>query len=137
MPSAPSGFFAENALAPSGTGNCQFLISEGKIRHFLRYGPAHKFFEAMAIPAVLQNPLVIFRGLEREEMADGLCYAGLPEIKHLDHNITVPPPPGFTFAIFADAEYRVFEWRWEKADPDTNYYPTGWQTRFTKIQWYR
>jgi hypothetical protein len=135
--SPASGFFTEAGLDPSGTGSSDFYISQAKMRHLLKYGPAPKFFEGLSIPQVLKNPAVIFRGLEREHQEGGFCYAGIPPHHYLDHNITVPPPPGFTFLIFADSNLRIFEWRWEKSDPETPGHPIEWQTRFKERAWSR
>ncbi|MFN2507197.1 MAG: hypothetical protein ABR589_00295 [Chthoniobacterales bacterium] len=135
--SSKSGFFTEQGLDPSGRGARDFYISQSRIRHFLRYGPAHKFFESLSIPYVLQNPSVIFSGLERENFQNGLCYAGLPPVQYLDADVTAPPPRGMIFAVFANADFHIFEWRWEKADSNNYGYPMDAQTRFTQIQWSR
>lgn len=138
MPSSSeSGFFVEPGLDPSGKGLCDFRISQTKLRHLSKYGPAYKFFEGLSIPYTLKNPTVIFRGLEREHQEGAFCYAGIPPHRYLDHNITAPPHPGFTFVIFADSEFRIFNWRWEKEDPKTPGYPIGWQNRFKEQKWSR
>ena len=73
----------------------------------------------------METPTAIFRGLKRDGQDGGLCYAGIPIQIHLDHNIVVPPPPGFTFLVFADENGHIFSWRWEKEDA----------TQFRAIQW--
>lgn len=130
-----SGFFVEMGRDSSGKGECEFRISESKLRHFLRYGPAHKFFEAMSLPYILRNPSVIFMGLKRENLENGYCYVGIPPHRYIDHNITAPPHPGFVFAVFTDGEHRIFDWRWERADPTMPGHPIDSTTRFTTRLW--
>lgn len=107
------------------------------MRHFLRYGPKHKFFEPLSIPALLQDPLTIFQGLEREQQETGYCYAGVPEFQFKEHNITVPPPPGMIFTVYANAEFCVFEWRWEVVDPLDGSCPIDSENRFRQKLWHR
>src|SRR5260370_36230411 len=104
------GYFTESGLHPSGTGTIDFHIPLDRVRHFQRYGPKHKFFECLSISATLKDPLTIFRGLEREEQESGYCYAGVPGLHFIEHNITASPPPGMIFTVYANAEFCVFEW---------------------------
>jgi hypothetical protein len=131
------GYFTHAGLHPSGAGLVNFYIKEDQVRHFQRYGPKHKFFECLSIPAILQDPLVGFEGLEREEQEGGYCYAGLPEFQFKEHNITAPPPPKMIFAVYANAEFCVFEWRWELMDPARQGEPKDSETRFRKRLWRR
>jgi hypothetical protein len=128
-----AGFFIIAGLCPDGKGRCEFSLPQSHVRHYQIYGPAHKFFDSLAIGYVVANPSVIFQGLERENTGQGLCYAGLPQVRFIEVDVTVAPPRGMTFAVFMRADLRIFEWGWEKAD--WNGYPVEAETRFGKRIW--
>jgi hypothetical protein len=130
-----AGYFVEQGLDPSGVGSREFKISQSHVRHFMINGPASKFFESLSIPSTLQNPSAIFRGLEREEQEDGYCYAGAPESRYLENNITAPAPKGMIFTIYVNALFQVFEWRWEHVDPTEQGCPINFLARFTEKVW--
>jgi hypothetical protein len=75
-----AGYFVGQGLDPSGTGYREFKVSQSQVRHFMRYGPASKFFDSVLIFPILKNPSAIFRGLEREDLENGYCYAGVARI---------------------------------------------------------
>jgi hypothetical protein len=131
------GYFTEVGLHPCGSSTTEFHIPKDRMRHFLRFGPKHKFFESLSIPAVLKDPLTIFRGLEREQQETGYCYAGVPEFQFKEHNITASPPPGLIFTVYANAEFCVFEWRWEVIDPLDWGCPFDSENRFRQKLWHR
>lgn len=143
----PKGYTFTEGKNPRGSGTREFKIPSDLIERYLRYGPAHKFFDLHILPHVLQNPGAIFEGLERDEQQNGLCYAGIPpsirrEIKgstgrggaELDL-IELPPPDGMTFAVFMNVRYVIFDWRWEQADANNAGHPIEWDTRFNKRLW--
>ena len=134
VPSKP-GFFVESGLHPAGKGQLDFSILQSQVRHYMRYGPAHKFFDSLLIPGVLSNPAAIFQGLKRENMEDGLCYVAIPPVRYINARVTAPPHPGKTFAVFADAKFEVFDWRWENTDSNDKNLPMDYQTRFSKKVW--
>src|SRR6266496_2554086 len=74
----PKGYTFTEGKHPHRPGACEFKIPTDLIERYLRYGPAHKFFDLHLIPHVLMHPAAIFEGLEREEQQSGLCYAGIP-----------------------------------------------------------
>jgi hypothetical protein len=128
------GFIVVRGVCPTQKGLCNFIISQSRLRNFAKYGPAHKFFEALSIRYVLENPSVIFRGLERQGQEGGYCYCGVPPQWRVNENTTVPFPRGMTFAVFTTSKLQIFEWGLEKAKD-------GWslksETRFEKKIWTR
>jgi len=104
------------------------------VEHIQRYGPEHKFHELKLVKEVLELPTVIFEGL-REEQEDGLCYSGIPSGSYTNLGKKKPPPKGKTFVVFITSDSKVFQWRWEKADPERDGYPLEWQVRFGGQKW--
>ena len=132
-----AGYFTERGVDPSSGGkkHCDFYISQRQVRHYMRYGPAHKFFDSLTIPYILLHPSVIFLGLKRENMEKGLCYAGIPPVRYVNAEVTAPPHPGMIFMVFVDDKSHVFNWRWERVDKSNNSYPIDSKDRFTKTIW--
>jgi hypothetical protein len=132
-----AGYFTERGVDPFSDGkkHRDFYISKDQIRHYMRYGPSHRFFDSLIIPYILLHPTVIFQGLKRENMEKGLCYSGVPTVRYINADVTAPPHPGMTFLVFADDKFRVFDWRWEKVDKSNNDYPLDSKDRFTKTIW--
>lgn len=122
-------------IGPSGAEGQEFTVPKSLIDHYQRYGPAHKFFDALILPDVLKAPSVIFKGLKREEQEGGMCYTGIPSYRYLDHKVTVPPHPEMVYAVFMNSGFVIFEWRWEKSDPEKIAYPIDWINRFEEILW--
>lgn len=132
----PRGYLIQDGRSPfSPRESAEFRLSQSSLNHLLRYGPSHKFFEALSIPDVLRKPSAIFQGLERDNFEAGFCYTGIPAHRYLDHNITVPPPPGFVFTIFMDKDLVIFDWRWERADSKMARHPLDFKNRFRKKLW--
>ena len=143
----PKGYTFTNGKHPHRPGTCEFKIPTDLIERYLRYGPAHKFFDLHLLPHILQHPMAIFEGLEREEQQNGLCYAGIPPFIRRESKAAIsrgraeldllelPPPPGMTFAVFMTVRYVIFDWRWERADVNNAGHPTEWEVRFDKRLW--
>lgn len=121
-------------IHPSGQGRCAFRIPKPVIDHFQRNGPAHRFFDVLIIPFILDSPQFIFEGLGRDGHGGSVCYAGIPSHRYQDHDIQVPPYPGMIFLVFANRFHVIFEWRWEKLDSATGQ-PFDSTKRFTKLLW--
>lgn len=104
------------------------------VEHVQRYGPEHKFHELKLVKEVLELPTVIFEGL-REEQEDGLCFVGVPSGSYTNQGRKRPPLRGKTFLVFLTSDSKVFQWRWEEADPDREGYPVKWRERFARQKW--
>ncbi len=78
---------------------------------------------AYCLPSVLQKPTAVFRGLLREKDQERsgrgwLCYCGRPEYAYDRDGGRVPPREGFVFLAFMTDDFVVYNWRWEKANPE-------------------
>jgi len=122
-------------LAPDGSGNREFLVSQQQIKHFQQYGPEVKFWELSSVSETLKEPLVIAEGLEREGFERALCYMGKPR-RHGD-GWSGPPRPNMVFLVCMTHDFKIFEWRWEKEDPNNINCPENAAKRFTEIKWKR
>jgi hypothetical protein len=121
-------------MSPTGLGRQEFRIPNALVDHVQRYGPEHKFHELKLVKEILELPTVVFEGL-REEQEEGLCYAGIPSGSYTNQGRKKPPLKGKTFLVFLDEERKVFQWRWEDADPEREGYPEKWQERFERPLW--
>jgi len=129
------GHTSVRGMNPSGRGKATFYIETSVMDEYADAGFASKFFDLYCVPEVLVYPTVVFQGLTREDQAQSLCYAAIPSKRYLDADTTVPPIPDRTFAVYMNKELKIFDWRWEKSDPEKDGYPEKWQTRYEKIVW--
>lgn len=56
----------------------------------------------------------------------GVCYSGKPTCRYTDQGAKIPPIPDFVFLVYVNPQDRLFEWRWEKEDPNVPGYPIRW-----------
>jgi hypothetical protein len=127
-------YWTLQGMSPSGRGRQEFRIPHSLVEHVQRYGPPHKFYELKLVKEVLELPTVVFEGL-RDEAEEGMCYAGIPSGSYTNQGRKKPPLAGKTFLVFLTQEGKVFQWRWEEADPDQAGYPEKWQERFGSQKW--
>lgn len=127
-------YWTLQGMSPSGHGRQEFRIPNSLIEHVQRYGPPHKFHELKLVKEVLELPTVVLEGL-REEQEEGLCYAGIPSGSYTNQGRKKPPLKGKTFLVFLDQDGKVFQWRWEEADPERKAYPENWRERFRSQKW--
>lgn len=133
MAGAPKYWTLQGA-SPSGHGRQEFRIPNSLVEHVQRYGPPYKFHELKLVKEVLELPTVVFEGL-REEQEEGLCYAGVASCRYTNEGMRKPPPKGKTFLVFLTEDGKVFQWRWEEADPEMDGYPVNWRERFGSQKW--
>ncbi len=130
----PPKYWTLRGASATGYGTQEFRIPHALVEHIERYGPEHKFHELKLVKEVLELPTVIFEGL-REEQEDGLCYAGIPSGSYTNQGTKMPPLEGKTFLVFLSNDRKVFQWRWEEADPERSGYPVQWRVRFGSQKW--
>jgi hypothetical protein len=130
------GWVDFDGLDPSGSGTVLFRMPTKIILHLRTHGHFNKFLEIFSIEGVLQNPTIIFEGLNRPDLNDGFCYCATPKVRHIsDIGGTAPAHPGFVFAVFVTRELVVFEFGWERMSGFRQGYPDKYETRFTKQKW--
>lgn len=122
------------AGSPTGHGRQELRIPNTLVEHVQRYGPPHKFHELKLVKEILELPTVVFEGL-REEQEKALCYAGIPSGSYTNQGRKKPPLNGMTFLVFLDEHGKVFQWRWQEADPERGGYPENRQERFESQKW--
>jgi hypothetical protein len=131
-----TGWVEFTGMDPSGTGTAHFRLPTKTILHLRTKGHFHKFLEIFSIEETLRKPVVVFEGLEREELGDGLCYCTVPGLRHISEDGgTAPAHPGMLFTVFLTKELAIFEFGWERMSGSNFGYPDNHQTRFTKIKW--
>jgi hypothetical protein len=123
-----------NAVEPSGSP-CEILISFDRMQAVARRSMGHAKECGILVPQVLQNPTAIFEGLRWDEDEDrrGVgwrCYCGVPAQAFNADGTTRPAYRGQVYLVFVNDENVAYNWRWEKADPDSPTLPVNYLQRF-------
>ncbi|HPO14991.1 MAG TPA: hypothetical protein PLI09_16230 [Candidatus Hydrogenedentes bacterium] len=87
-----------------------------------------------AVKAVLENPRRIFAGVRLLNQG-GWCYVGRPSEWYIRENTIVPFSAEFVFAVYVNPNFRLYEFRAEKADPDDPESPIDWAERYGALIW--
>ncbi|HET6248678.1 MAG TPA: hypothetical protein VFE47_13330 [Tepidisphaeraceae bacterium] len=118
-------------------------LTAGLVDKILRYGPRSRYHAIVGdrsdpttgspVQQVLLNPVVVFEGV-REHQHGGICYSGIPTCRYTDEGA---PIPGFVFLVYINPMDWLYEWRWDKEDPNMPGYPLGWDdpARFKAKLW--
>jgi hypothetical protein len=121
-------------LDPSGSGTREFWIEKDLLQFFYKKDWMDKFKSAELVKEVLENPAVIFEGLNREGQEEALCYAGLASCRFSRSGNRLPPPTDMTFAAYIREDDVIFRWDWEPADKNLTY-PLNYGIRFGRQLW--
>ena len=86
------------------------------------YGQAYEARDVL--PQVLSKPSAIYEGLcwdsdEDRRGAGWRCYAGVPDCSYTKDGTKQGPWENELFLAFINADRVVYNWRWEKIDPET------------------
>lgn len=125
------------AVDPADGTRCIVLISHQRIQAIGRRSMGQAKECAYTVPAILQKPTAIFEGLRSDEDEDRRgygwrCYCGRPDCAFDADGSERPPYPGQVFLVFVNDERVAYNWRWEKADSDSQQLPAGYQERFKR-----
>lgn len=133
-----AAYYTLEAICPS-TGKIKTVkLMDDDFQAIYKYGPRYKFYSlcgdkmtytGSSVQEVLLSPTAIFGGV-REHQKGGVCYVGVPSRGWLNSGTSVPPPPGMVFLVFVSPKGHLYEWRWERTDPDDAELPIGYQDRF-------
>jgi hypothetical protein len=124
---------------PGGVGTRTLWLEQGQIDYLI--GDKRdamlvaRFARLQLVKEVVCEPVVVFRGLEREDHESSCCYVGKPSRDCPRPGIDAPAPPGMVFLVFVTQTGKVFDWRWERQSADEPTFPEEWQSRFTEIIW--
>jgi hypothetical protein len=129
--------FTFDAFDPK-TETCRVYIRERRLLTVARLGK-WKLLEARElVPAVLEDPSVIFEGLRWEDDEDQdrpgwRCYCGKPSCMYDKRGDKVDSDPNQVFLVFVNDERVAYNWRWEFADEADTEIPRGEGRFITKI----
>ena len=92
---------------------------------------------AFIVPYILQTPTAIFEGIRQEEDEDqrGVgwrCYCGVPTCAYRADGTEVNAYPGQVFLVFVNQDRTAYNWRWERAHPESSRLPIDHDIRFRK-----
>ena len=91
-------------------------------------------FAEVVVPN-LMHPAAVFRGIRDSDWGEGddegLCYVCTPTAAYdYKRHVEVNAWPGQVLLVFVNGERELYNWRWERADPERPDRPLGWETRF-------
>jgi hypothetical protein len=130
-------YLTVEGLNPIDGTTCEILISYDRMQTVGRRSLGHAKECGLIVPAILQGPIAVFEGLRRDEDEDprGVgwrCYCGIPAHSFHRDGTEAAPYANQVYLVFVNDERVAYNWRWEKADPQTPTLPTDYQTRFRK-----
>lgn len=130
-------FLAIAALNPIDKSTCEVFVSFDRMQAVGRRSLGHANECGYTVLEILQRPTAVFEGLRRDEDEDRhaagwRCYCGIPTHAYRADGTATRPYVGQVYLVFVNDEGIVYNWRWEKADPDDPLLPLDHQTRFKK-----
>ena len=125
-----------SALDPSGSGETTYFLPRARTDHIYKYGPAYVHYDIALLPRALKQPVAIFEGL-RDDQREGLCYVARPDRRYLNSGRTAAARQDMVFLVTIANNGTIFQWRWEKADPQNRKFPINWEERFGSKRWVR
>ncbi|RIK68240.1 MAG: hypothetical protein DCC65_03335 [Planctomycetota bacterium] len=144
---AKSGYLECNGIDPRTGDEATYRIELSRVDDIKRRHPGNKFWDLYSVQELVASFSSAYLGLRtvnedfgdpthfvKEPDKDGICITGIPSKRRVSDKF-VPPPRGFTFAVFCDTRLVVFNWAWIESDPAEHNLPIGWQLRFDKRIW--
>ncbi len=127
----PPGCAAVEAIKPADGRRWDVFLRQSKITATAKRGMGAAKELAYSVPWVLQNPTAIFRGVREVGESQWLCYVGEPpDAYNYKTGERVRPWLGQLFLVFLDDDRIIYNWRWDKADPDDLRLPLDFAHRF-------
>lgn len=129
------------ALSPkTGSVDATLLVSRTLLLDLEAKGETRRYYDALLLPEVVENPTVVFEGLKRVNYQDqdGCCYVGVPSCRWLDEQTKEKIPPLKVFVVTvatAGADAHVLWWEWRFVDLKRPGYPKKWQSDFGRQVW--
>lgn len=145
----PPGYFQLQGIDPRTGSSAHYRIEIDRLSQLRKYHSGRKADDAMCVKVMVQSFYAAFEGLRaidakfgdpadyvREPDKNGLCICGIPN-RRWSLTGETPPPPGYTFCVFADSRLVVSNWAWIKSDPSDPRLPIGHSSipRFDKQIW--
>jgi hypothetical protein len=93
--------------------------------------------DAFLIPDVFRKPVGVWK-FKRDSSRDLFCIAGIPDGRYAKENYLdsqIEIQHGKILLVFADSDFLISKWRWEKFDSDESGFPTSYNTRFEVKLW--
>lgn len=126
-----------DAINPGDGKPLKVQISYDRLQVVIRRSAGHARDAAVLVAYILQKPRAIFEGITREEDEDrrGIgwrCYCGIPPHSHRPDGTEAPPYRGQVYLVFVNADGIAYNWRWDKAEPDSPDLPINHGVRFKR-----
>lgn len=130
-------FLAIAALNPDDNATCEVFVSYDRMQAVGRRSMGHAKECGYTVPEILQHPTAVFEGLRRDEDEDRgaggwRCYCGVPSHAYRTDGTATRPYPEQVYLVFVNDEGVVYNWRWERANPEDPLLPVDHLTRFKK-----
>lgn len=133
------GFFELNALDPhdqTGCGVIKLKFQKAHLKGLMKKNLAAKYSRIQLIPEVVQHPIMVLKGWEREGYEDALIYVGRPRIDFRNVGIETSPPKNMLFMVFVTpTNHIISDWRWELSDETDPNSPKNLKKRCGSTLW--
>lgn len=111
------GYLSTPIIHPTTKATATAYVAWDKANHYLKYGPAHKFYELLYLvrETLIDDKNSCFPYNDDE-------FAGYLYTLHADYAMNnqgqrARPPLGKVFAVFLTGGLKVADWGWEVEDP--------------------
>jgi hypothetical protein len=131
MPIPADCTYIGRGRGPEGNTDCVFFIRTSTLEVVCREGPWWRYRDLELVEPCLQEPLMIYEGLYRDEYRDGCAHCCQPSEWWVTPEKRGPVPPGLFFMTYTQpmsGGLVVLDWAWRPEDPHFIGRPCGWQS---------
>ncbi|MCA9093872.1 MAG: hypothetical protein KDA68_10320 [Planctomycetaceae bacterium] len=102
----------------SGVQTALYHIERSKVDELIKNEMESKLQRIRCIPSVISNPLVVYKGWNREGFEQCLAFVGIPDHDYSPKGVELPPQKNRHFLIYTTPNRRIKEWGWDVFDPN-------------------
>jgi hypothetical protein len=125
----------ERCMCPvTKTPTREINVSPSYLKLVVNHFPPRCIHEMnLLIPTTLRSPNSLWKGVREPDPGEdhgGYCFSKPFPNKINGEGQSCPNPDGYVFCVYVNAEFVIYEFRWDEPDAADNRLPNGWSTRF-------